>query len=309
MNRVSSELLDLLIIGAGPAGYAAAIYAARYRMRHVLLANELGGEMLYADVVENYPGFSSILGPDLMTQMKDHAKSLGVIINETDVSAIEQDGKDFVVHAGMADFLTKTIILATGTERRKLGVPGEEENVGQGVSYCATCDARFFKNRVACVVGGSDSAAKEALVLSKFAKQVHIIYRKKAIRAEPALCERINACENIDIIPDANVTEIICNDDGVVDRIVLDNGDIVETNGVFVDIGTIPRSELAAGLGVDLNESKEIIVSRDGATNVKGIYAAGDVTDAPLKQAITAAADGARACTAAYHYVELEYAE
>ena len=188
-----------------------------------------------------------------------------------------------------------------------MGVPGEEECLGMGVSYCATCDAAFFKNRVCCVVGGSDSAAKEALVLARLAKKVHVIYRKSKIRAEPLLAERVYNAENIEVIHDSNVTQICSNENGIVDKVKLDDGTEVETNGVFIEIGFEPRSDLAIKLGVEVNEKKEIIVDKEGKTNIPGIFAAGDITNNRLKQAITAAGDGAKACWAAYQYIELEY--
>jgi len=300
---------DLITIGAGPAGYTIAIYATRYKLKNAMIAEELGGLMMYSDLVENYPGFPSINGPDLMKNMKEHANSLNVETIEERVISVKKNGKDYLVETNNKEFITKTVCFATGTERRKLNVPGEEENIGMGVSYCATCDAPFFRNRTCCVIGGSDSAAKEALVLSKVAKKVYIIYRKKKIRAEPLLADRVYSTENIEVIHDANVLEICTNEDCIVDRVKLDVGSEVKTNGVFIEIGFDPRSLLAADLGVKINDKKEIIVDAEGRTNLPGIFAAGDVTNNKLKQAITAAGEGAKVSWAAYQYIELNYKE
>ncbi|MBN2153577.1 MAG: FAD-dependent oxidoreductase [Candidatus Lokiarchaeota archaeon] len=302
---MTDETLDLAIIGGGPAGCTASIYATRYKLKHAMIADEFGGLMLNADVVENYPGFASIKGKELMGNFKAHLEALGGTAVQGRVESVAKRGRDFAVTTGTRSFLARSIIVATGSERRKLGVKGEEECAdGYGVSYCAICDAAFFKNRVTCVVGGSDSAAKEALVLSRVAKKVYVIYRKGKIRAEPAMAERVYTCGNIEVIHNANVKEIVSDDDGMVCKVVLDNGSELETRGVFIDVGFIPRSDLAKGLGVELNDVGEIVVDADCKTNVAGIFAAGDVTSNTLKQAITAAADGARACWAAFQYVQ-----
>nr|MDO8113596.1 FAD-dependent oxidoreductase [Candidatus Sigynarchaeota archaeon] len=230
---VNDEKHDVIIIGAGPAGYTAAIYAARYKLKNVVIADKLGGLMLDADIIENFPGFSSINGKELMAKFKQHAESLNVKILEEQVTRIEKHGEDFEVSTTSTKFTTRSIIFATGSEHRKLGVKGEEELLGYGVSYCATCDAAFFRNRITCVVGGSDSAAKDALVLSRVAKKVYVIYRKAKIRAEPMMAEKIYSCGNIEVIHDANVAEIIGNEAGAVCKVKLDNGKEISTNAVF----------------------------------------------------------------------------
>ncbi|MHA1847783.1 MAG: NAD(P)/FAD-dependent oxidoreductase [Promethearchaeota archaeon] len=301
--------LDLVIIGAGPAGYSAAIYATRYKLETIIIADEVGGLLVNADVVENYPGFPSILGKDLMNKLKMHSESLGVVTINDKVTNISKNESGFKISCKNANFITKAICFATGTKRKKLNIPGEEENIGMGVSYCATCDAPFFKNRTCCVIGGSDSAAKEALVLSRVAKKVHVIYRRSKLRAEPLLSEKVYNTKNINVIHDANIVEICTNEHGIVDKVILDDGSSIETNGVFIEIGFNPRSELASGIGVNLNEKGEIIVDDNGKTNVPGVFAAGDVTNHELKQAITAAADGAKASWAAYQYITLHCLE
>ncbi len=304
-KHVTDEKLDVAIIGGGPAGYAAAIYATRYKLKHAMIANDLGGLMLNADIVENYPGFASIKGKDLMGHFKAHLEALGGTVVQDRVKAVARQGQDFAITTETRSFAARTVIVATGSERRKLGVKGEEECAdGCGVSYCAICDAAFFKNRVTCVVGGSDSAAKEALVLSRVAKKVYVIYRKGKIRAEPAMAEKVYTCGNIEIVHNANVKEIVADDNGMVCKVILDTGKEIEAKGVFIDVGFTPRSDLVKGLGVKLNKGGEIVVDADCKTNVEGVFAAGDVTNGTLKQAITAAADGARACSVAFQHVQ-----
>jgi len=302
---VSDEKIDLAIIGAGPAGYTAAIYAARYMLKNALIADDLGGLMLTADVIENFPGFPSIRGKELMDKFKEHALSLNTMIVQELVTSIERDDDCFSLVTEAHHFTARSIIIATGSERRKLGVPGEDEFLGSGVSYCATCDAAFFKNKIACVIGGSDSAAKEALVLSRVAKKVYVIYRKGRLRSEPLLTERVYSCGNVEVIHDTNLVEIVgTGDGGIVCKVVLDDGNEIATNGVFIDVGFTPRSELVKDLGVELDKEGQIIVNNDMRTNVDGIFAAGDVTTGVLKQAITAAADGAKACWSAFQYIQ-----
>lgn len=199
-------------------------------------------------------------------------------------------------------FRTYTIVVATGSERRKLGIPGEEEFTGKGVSYCATCDGPFFKDKVVCVIGGSDSAAKEALFLAQIAKKVYIIYRGEEIRAEPINKKRVYENDKIEIIYKTNITEI--KGDGSVKSVIFDNRQEFEVDGVFIEIGSIPASDIVKDIGVDLNHKKEIIINRKSETNIPGIYAAGDVADAPFKQAITGVAEGVIAAYAVFDYLK-----
>lgn len=300
---MSSDILDTVIVGCGPAGLAAGIYAARYQLAHAVIGEDTGGTMLYADLVENYPGHAAITGKALMEAFTSQAAALGVNIIGGTVASLARDGDALVARAGVREVRARTAIIATGSERRKLGVQGEEEYAGCGVSYCATCDAPFFKNKTVCIVGGSDSAAKEALVLSRAAKQVHVIYRKSRLRAEPMLASKVYACGNIDVIHDATVASIDGNGD-MVTGVTLHDGRVLPASGVFIEVGFTPRSGIGRDAGVDVNDAGEIIVDKDGRTSVPGIFAAGDVTDSSLKQAITAAGDGARACWAAVQHLQ-----
>ncbi len=296
------RMYDLIIVGAGPGGYTAGIYAARFKLNTLLIGKVRGGELSNAHLVENWPGDESINGYDLMVRMYEHAKKTGVEIKEETVTCIKKTPEGFVVESETGTQEAKAAILATGTEKRKLNVPGEKEFLGKGVSYCASCDGAFFKDKVVSVVGGSDAAATEALLLANICKKVYILYRKAEIRAEPITKERVAKTENIEIIPNVNVKEI--KGDKMVTGVLLDNGQEVEMSAVFIEIGGTPVSVFCKGLGLELNDKGEIAVNEKSETNVPGVYAAGDVTDGPYKQAITAAAQGAKAAVFAFSYIK-----
>jgi thioredoxin reductase (NADPH) len=194
------------------------------------------------------------------------------------------------------------VVIATGSERKKLGVPGEEEFAGRGVSYCATCDGPFYRDKIVSVIGGSDSAAKEALFLSQNVKKVYIIYRGEEIRAEPINKKRVEKNHKIEIIYKTNIVEI--KGDNTVKSVIFDNGTEFEVDGVFIEVGSIPNSDLAKRIGVKTNEKDEIIINRKSETNIPGIFAAGDVADAPFKQAITGVAEGVVAAYSAFDYIK-----
>jgi thioredoxin reductase (NADPH) len=302
-------MYDLVIIGGGPAGLSAAIYAARFRLKTVVIAREVGGAIANTNLVENWPGFKSLSGFELMEHIKEHVKYLGVGIKQDEVSDIVKKGKKFLIEAKEGRYEGKTVLLATGKRHRKLGVPGEKEFYGKGVGYCAVCDAAFFKDKVVAVVGGSDSAAKEALLLGEYAKKVYIIHRSEGIRAEPITAERVDKNKKIETISNTNVVEI--KGKGFVSSVVLDkpHGGSRELglDGVFIKVGYEPQNELAKRLGVRLDDNGEIIVDCDSGTNIPGIYAAGDVTAGSFKQAITGAAQGVVAANSAYRYLGGRY--
>lgn len=305
---MNDETLDLIIIGAGPTGYTAAIYAARYMLKCIVIADIPGGLMLYADIVDNFPGFPGIFGADLMDKLKEHVLSLNATIVQERATSIEKQDDSFYVSTKSKIYPARSIIMATGSERRKLGIKGEDEFLGSGVSYCATCDVPFFRNKITCVIGGSDSAAKEALVLSRVAKKVYVIYRKEKLRAEPSIAEQVYSCHNVEVIHEANVIEIVgC--EGMVSKVVLDNGNEIPMDGVFIDVGYEPCSEIVKNVGVEMDLENQIIVDKEMKTNIEGIFAAGDVTNSLLKQAITAAADGAKACWSAFRYIQDKFKE
>lgn len=299
-------MYDVIIIGAGFAGYTAAIYSKRYNLNTLVIAKESGGAIINAIEVENYPGFKSISGLDLMKKFEEQAKSLGVeqVLDEV-VGIIKQENSFKVETGGKKGYEAKTLILAMGTSRRKMNIPGAKEYEGKGIHYCATCDSAFYKDKVVGVIGGSNSAAHSALLLSRFAKQVYIIYRKENLRCEPILCDKIKETKNIEIIYNTNVVEV--KGSKFVEKAVLDNEykgkKELELDAMFVEIGSVPNSAIAKQLGVEFTQHDEIIVNAQCETNITGIYGAGDVSNAVLRQGIISAAQGAIAATSAYKFI------
>jgi len=293
-------MYDVAIIGGGPAGLTAAIYTTRYELKTLVLAKQVGGALATAPHVDNWPGLPGLTGYDLMKKVEDHAKALGAEIKQEEVHGITRGEGMFTVDTIDHKYKAKAVIIATGQERRKLGVPGEAEFEGKGVSFCATCDGPLFKDAIVAVVGGSDSAGKEALLLAKYAKKVYILYRKEEIRAEPATKKSVDAEKRIEIVPNVNVVKI--TGDKMMTGVELDNGSRIQLDGLFIEIGGVSASQLAQGLGARVdNEKSDILIDRDYATNVPGLFAAGDVTPT-WEQGIVAAAGGAMAAFGVYNY-------
>ncbi|HLC65465.1 MAG TPA: FAD-dependent oxidoreductase [Candidatus Nanoarchaeia archaeon] len=300
---MAKEMYDVVIVGGGVAGYGAAVYAARFRLKTLIIAKEVGGLIALTHVVENYPGYSSLSGLELANKLKEHAEYFEVNTVEDEVTGIKKNKDHFSLKSSSGkEYGSKTVFLATGTKRRELNVPGEKEFYGKGVSYCATCDAAFFRDKIIGIVGGSDSAAKEALLLSEYGKHVYIIYRGENIRAEPINLESLRKKKNITIINKTNVVEI--KGEKKLTQVIFDkpyNGSKeFKLDGLFIEIGHLPQNELAKQLGVKLNEGGEILIDSNSRTNVPGVYAMGDVTQTPWKQAITAVAEGVIAAFSAY---------
>lgn len=296
---------DLIIIGAGPAGLSAAIYSRRFLLDTVVIGELFGGLLTTTHLIENWPGEQGISGMDLMNKLESHARGLGSELINSTVKKVSEVKGGFRVETTNDSFSAKSIIIATGTVHRRLGVPGEGKYYGRGVSYCAACDAPLFKDKVVGVVGGSHSAAKEALLLAQHAKKVYIIYRRDKLRAEPIICNRVNdkiSEGKIEFVTNTNVIEVL-GDDNRISGVKLDTGNELSLDGLFIEIGLIPRTDLVKSLGVDLNERGEIIVNREMKTNVNGLFAAGDCTDSPVKQAITGAADGVIASFSAFDFI------
>lgn len=301
-------MYDVVIIGGGPAGLSAAMYAGRLKMKTLVLAGLRGGTVVNANEITNWPGIKSTEGVKLAKQLEEHAKEYGVDIKDTEAIAIKKGGKAFVVTtASEENYEGKSIIIATGTEVRKLGIKGESEYENRGVHYCALCDGFFYSNKTVAVVGGSDSAVKEALVLTQWAKKVYVIYRREKLRAEPINLERLNSNQKIEVLTNTNIAEIAGDGNGV-KFVLLDRehkgSRRLEVDGLFVEIGRVPNSLLAQSLGIRLNDAGEIITDKKARTSVEGVFAAGDVTDSPFKQAITAAAEGVVAAYSAYNYTK-----
>ncbi|MFE3574124.1 thioredoxin-disulfide reductase [Lysinibacillus sp. NPDC059133] len=302
------KIYDVVIIGAGPAGMTAAVYTSRANLSTLMIERGIpGGQMANTEEVENYPGFDTILGPELSTKMFDHAKKFGAEYAYGDVTEII-DGEEYkTIKSGTKEYKTRAIILSTGAEYKKMGVPGEKELGGRGVSYCAVCDGAFFKQKNLVVVGGGDSAVEEGVYLTRFADKVTIVHRRDKLRAQKILQDRAFANEKIDFVWNATVKEI--NEaDGKVGSVTLQSTvDGTEsdfaTNGVFIYIGMLPLTKPFESLGI-LNDAGYILTNDNMETTVPGIFAAGDVREKSLRQIVTATGDGSIAAQAVQHYVE-----
>jgi len=304
---MSEKIYDLIIIGAGPAGLGASIYASRYKLDHVVIGNEIGGQVVEAAEIENWPGEISISGKTLMEKFQYHAHHLGAKIIQSDVAAVIKKERGFEVVAGKEKYLSKSIILALGMKARKMNVPGEDQFIGKGVSYCATCDAMFFREKDVVVIGGGDAAATAAIHLTEFANKVTLLYRD-SYDFEPAWEEQIKKNANIEMIRCSNVKEIKGNQ--TVTGIAYDTEDGAKelaVQGIFIEVGTTPGVTIAQNLGVFLDDKGFIIVDQTQATNVEKVYAAGDVTTGSNKfrQIITAVAEGAVAAGSVYRKLKL----
>lgn len=300
---------DVIIVGGGVVGLAGAMYSGRLEMKTLVLGDNIGGTILLTDLVENYPGFIRLTGQELIDKVKAHALDYkeNVEIREEFVEEIKKLGKGgcFKVKTNKGEYDAKSIIIATGTKVRELKVPGHDKFRNKGVQYCALCDGAIFKDKTVGVVGGSDSSAKEALVLSRYAKKVYIIYRGDQIHGEPPNLKRVDETKNIEIITKTNVTEI--KGDKFVKSVVLDNPykgkKDLQLDGLFISIGHMPLSDLAVKLGVKVDENKEIIINRKSETNLPGAFAAGDVCDTDFKQAIVGVGEIVSAVYSAYKYI------
>jgi len=305
---MSEKIFDLIIIGSGPAGLAASIYASRYKIGHLVIGKEPGGQAIEAHNIENWPGTLSISGFELTQKMREHAEKLGAEIVMDSVSNISSGVDGFGITAHAAQYKAKNIILALGMEYRKLSIPGENEFTGKGVSYCPTCDAAFFRDKVVAVVGGGNSAASAAQLLSEYANKVYLAYRGEKLKIDPAYLENFSKNEKIEIVLSTNVKEIRGN--MTVEKIILDRehkgSDELAVQGVFIEIGSEPGVELPKQLGVNLDEQGFIIAGPDQGTNIPGIWAAGDATTRSnkLRQILTAAAEGAVAAASVYKKLE-----
>lgn len=302
------KIYDVVIIGAGPAGMTAAVYTSRGNLSTLMIERGIpGGQMANTEEVENYPGFESILGPELSTKMFDHAKKFGAEYVYGDVTEII-DGEEYkTIKAGSKEYKTRAIIITTGAEYKKMGVPGEKELGGRGVSYCAVCDGAFFKNKNLIVVGGGDSAVEEGMYLTRFADKVTIVHRRDKLRAQKIIQDRAFANEKIDFIWNYTVKEIHEKDGKVGSVTLISTVDgteqEVQADGVFIYIGMLPLTKPFESLGI-LNEAGYIKTNADMETSIPGIYAAGDVRDKTLRQIVTATGDGSIAAQNVQHYVE-----
>ena len=303
------DVRNLIIIGSGPAGYTAAVYAARANLKPLVIEGvQSGGALMTTTEVENFPGFpDAVMGPDLMDNMRKQAEHFGAELLTDDASSVELAGDVKTVWVGSTAYRAKAVILATGSAWRPLNVPGEQTLLGHGVSSCATCDGFFFRNHHIAVVGGGDSAMEEATFLTRFAETVTIIHRRDQFRASKIMAERALANPKIRVEWNSVVTEIHDNDGkvgGITVRDVLTGAERrIDVTGVFVAIGHDPRSELFAGQ-VDLDPEGYVLVENQSTrTNLPGVFAAGDLVDHVYRQAITAAGTGCAAALDAERYI------
>ena len=300
---------DVVIVGSGPAGYTAAIYAARAQLKPVVLAGSVtaGGALMNTTEVENYPGFiKGIMGPELMNQMQEQAERFGTDIRYEDVTALELEGDVKRITTSDDVYEARTVIISTGSEYRHLGIDGEERLSGHGVSYCATCDGFFFKDQDIVVVGGGDSAMEEATFLTRFARSVTVVHRRDELRASAVMAKRAQEDPKISFAWNSRVVELHGEDSltGVtLEDTVTGERRQIEATGLFVAIGQVPRSELVADV-LELDEAGYIKVEAPSQrTRIPGVFACGDVADPTYQQAITAAGSGCRAALDAEHYL------
>ncbi|KYC45213.1 MAG: thioredoxin reductase [Candidatus Methanofastidiosum methylothiophilum] len=286
------DVFDVAILGGGPAGISAGIYAARFKLNAVIITNSLGGTAQTAHLIENYPGYGVISGFELMQKFKDHLKSFEVPVIEKHVYSASKENDFFKIKLIDQEVKARYILIATGTKRRKLGVPGEAQFYGKGVSYCVTCDAFFYRDKTVAVVGGSDAANMAAILLASMAKKVYVIYRKEKLRGELVWIERVITNPKIEVLYNSNVIEIKGKD--FVEGVKLEDGREISVDGVFVEIGSIPECCCANDLGIEINQKGYMQVDSSQKTNIDRVYAAGDVTSGSngFQQIVTAASEG-----------------
>lgn len=302
------NIYDLIIVGSGPAGLTAGIYAGRAELNALIIEKNgmSGGQIINTYEVDNYPGIPGVSGFELANKFREHCENLGANFVEGDVASLEVEGdiKKITLEDGQI-FLGKTVIIATGTVYRKLAVPGEKEFSGMGVSYCATCDGAFFRNKVTAVVGGGDVAVEDAIFLARLCKKVYVIHRRDEFRAAKSLTTKLLEMENVEVLWNAVVEEIEGTEavNGIrIKNIETEKVENIEVSGVFIAVGSIPSSDVYREL-VTMDDYGYIVADETCETNIPGIFAAGDIRAKALKQIITAAADGANAITAVEKYL------
>lgn len=305
---MEQNIYDVIIVGGGPAGYAAALYAARANLSTLVLEKfSPGGQMATTDMIENYPGFpEGINGFELAIQMKNGAERFGVTSKLTEVKSVDLQATPKLVTTRKDTFEAKTVILATGAFPRELGLPNERELRGRGVSYCATCDGMFYRDKTVVIVGGGNTAVADAIFLAKICKKVYLVHRRDELRASKTYMETLKRAENIEFVWDSEVTELHAEQflTGVTVRNKKNSETrLLDCDGVFVAIGNIPNAELVKGQ-IELDEAGYVIADETTKTNVEGVFAIGDMRQKPLRQVVTAVADGAVAAKFAEEYID-----
>ena len=310
---MTDRIENMIIVGSGPAGYTAALYAARANLEPLVIEGFLWGGLLQQTTdVENYPGYpDGVMGPEMMQQFRDQAERFGARLLTDQVTRLEltdEPGGIHRVYVGDEEHRARTVVLAMGAEHRKLGIPGEDELGGRGVSYCATCDAAFFKDRETIIVGGGDSAMEEAIFLAKFASKVTIVHRRDEFRASKIMLERARDLDNVEFLTPYVVDEFVAGEDGALGHAVVRNTDSEETRelpmaGAFIAIGHDPQSAIVAEQVATDDEGYVLTEARSTLTNRPGVFAAGDLVDHTYRQAVTAAGTGCQAALDAEWYL------
>ncbi len=300
---MNNEIIyDSVIIGAGAAGLSSAVYASRAGLEFIVLESGVaGGQMLTTSEIDNYPGFLQTDGVELSMAMRSHAEKLGAKIKRDKVLSIDKNNNIWLLSGEKSSYKTKTVIIATGAKHKPLGVDGEREFIGRGVSYCAVCDGMFFRAKTVAVVGGGNTAAEEALYLSAVCERVYLIHRRDKLRANAILTNKLLQKENIEILWNSEISSI-CGD-ARVNKVILKDGRDVALDGVFISVGVLPVSDTFADI-VDMDASGFIVAGEDCKTSAEGIFAAGDVRTKELRQIITAASDGANAVISVEKYID-----
>jgi len=301
-------MLDTIIIGSGPAGVAAGIYAVRREMKTLIIGKEMGGQMAWAGDIENYPGFKSIMSFELIEKFREHLVSSGVENLSAEVKKIEKtDEGNYKVYTSKDEYITKTIIIAMGLTPKRLAIEGEEKYNGKGVSYCANCDGPLYKNKTVAVIGGGNAAVDAAEILSKIASKVYLIHRSEKFKAFDILVNEVRERQNIELMENSEVKEIL--GENKVEKIIVHNKDNKNTeialDGIFIEIGRIAHTDLVEEL-IKRDERGQIVVDEKCRTNSEGIFAAGDVTQTEFKQITVAMGQGTIAALAAYQYIQLK---
>jgi len=297
----------IIIVGSGPAGFTAAIYAARAELSPLIIAGQqLGGQVALSSEIENYPGFPELIsGMDLYQLMQKQAERFGTRVEFDEVTEVDLSVHPFKVKTWGEEYQTQTLVVATGTAPRKLGVAGEEELRGRGVSYCATCDGYFYKDKTVIVAGGGDAAVEEAMFLTRFAERVYLVHRRDRLRAETYMQTRLFNNEKIEVVWDSTVTEIL-GEEGVTGarlrNVKTQEESELKVDGVFVYIGDVPNSQFLAGQ-LELDQRGYIVTDRRAHTSIEGVFAAGDVQESHLRQIATAVGSGARAAFEAERFI------
>lgn len=301
-------IYDLIIVGGGPAALTSGIYAARYKLKTLILSKNIGGIASTSPKICNYPSYPSIGGFELMQKFTEHAKVLGVEIIYDEVKNILKKDKLFLIKTENSEYEGRKIIYATGTKRERLDIPGEGKFQGRGVSYCSACDGPFFKNKIVAIVGGGDAALSSALLLTEYASKIYIINRGKDFKkGDPTWAEIVMKDKKIEKMFNEEVVEIIGSK--IVEGIKLKSGKNLKLDGIFIEIGSVPETSLLKNLKVKLNERGFVIVDKFQKTNVHGLFSAGDVSDNVIKQVITSAGEGAVASYGAYAELKQEKSE